>query len=134
MRATVARTAPAENFFEGAAAGGGVAFRRRDDGGYKIAAGGTNEHFISRDSFRHFFKFQPALRASARNISLRFDNGLIDRMFPQTSWREDEQSPFEKTRILNPEPSQRSLASIEKACRNMCRLLQMYRLLMPGPA
>ncbi|MEM7015827.1 MAG: FAD-binding oxidoreductase [Pseudomonadota bacterium] len=118
VRATVVRTTEAPDVGQANAAGGGLAFRRRQDGGYTLAAGGTNEHFISADSFKHFFKFQPALRQSARDLSLKFGGDLMSRLFPTRRWRDDEVSPFEKTRILDPAPSEKSLTSMRRSLQN----------------
>ncbi len=105
VRATVARTEPSADVFAGNGAGGGVAFRRRQDGGYTIAPGGINEHFISADSFRYFFNFLPVFRQSRRTVQLKLDPDIRSGWFSARRWREDEVSPFEKNRVLNPEPS-----------------------------
>ena len=109
VRATVARTAKAPDIYGGGAALGEVAIRRRQDGGYTVAASGTNEHYISADSFRYFFDYSKALQASSRYLQLRFDDGLVDRLRPTRRWRADEVSPFEIDRVLNPAPSPRAL-------------------------
>lgn len=106
VRATVARTEPSADFFSGSAAGGGIAFRRRKDGGYTIAPGGINEHFISAESFRYLFKFLPVLRKSTRTVQLKLGKDVISRLLPTRRWRADQVTPFEKTRVLNPEPSE----------------------------
>jgi glycine/D-amino acid oxidase-like deaminating enzyme len=109
VRATVARTAPAPDIYQGNATMGEVAIRRREDGGYTVASGVSNEHFIGADSFRYFFKYLPALRASVRFIRLRFGGNLVERLLPVRSWGDDEVSPFEQTRVLNPDPSATAL-------------------------
>ena len=109
VRATVARTAPAPNIFNGDAALGEVAIRRRQDGGYTVAASGVNEHIIGADSFRYFFKFLPALRTSARYLRLRPGNHPVQGLLPRRRWREDQITPFENTRVLNPAPSAAAL-------------------------
>ena len=76
VRATVARTASAPDIYGGNATASEVAIRRRQDGGYTVAASNTNEHYIGADSFRYFAKFLPALKASAKFIRLRADDGL----------------------------------------------------------
>ncbi len=123
VRATVARTEAAENFFPGNAAGGGIAFRRRKDGGYTIAPGGTNEHFIGADSFRYLREFLPVLKESARNLELLIDEDLIARLFPTRRWRSDQISPFEKTRILNPPPSKKALARMRAGMKKYLPVL-----------
>lgn len=112
VRATVARTASAPDIYQGNASLGEVAIRRRQDGGYTVASSATNEHFIGADSFRHFFRFIPALTASARFIRLRFGGDLITRLLPVRSWRDDEVTPFEQTRVLNPAPSTAALRAM----------------------
>jgi glycine/D-amino acid oxidase-like deaminating enzyme len=106
VRSTVARTAPAPDIYAGNASLGEVAIRRRQDRGYTVAAGGVNEHFVGADSFRFFFKFMPALKASVRYLRLNFGGDLVQRLLPTRQWDEDTVTPFERHRVLNPEPSQ----------------------------
>ena len=108
-RATVARTAPAPNFYEGGAILGEVAIRRRQDGGYTVAASSTNEHFVGADTLRYFSEFLPALRGSSGFLDVRFGGDLFARLFPTRHWHADEVTPFEKVRVLNPEPSREAL-------------------------
>ncbi len=114
VRATVARTAPGPEIYAGNGAFKEVAIRRRQDGGYTVAASSTNEHFIGADSFRYFFKYLPALRASVRYLTLRFDEGIIDRMLPTRRWHADEVTPFERDRVLNPAPSAKALRQMRE--------------------
>lgn len=109
VRATVARTAPAPDIYGGNATLGEITIRRRQDGGYTVASSSTNEHFVGADSLRYFFKFLPALASSVRFIRLRFGENIIERLLPVRRWQDDEVSPFERTRVLNPAPSQEAL-------------------------
>lgn len=109
VRATVARTARAPEIYSGGASVAEIAIRRRADGGYTVASSNTNEHFVGADSFRYFFKFLPALAASVRYIRVRFGGDVIERLRPVRGWRDDEVSPFERTRVLNPDPSPKAL-------------------------
>lgn len=117
VRATVARTASAPDVFQGNAALGEVAIRRRQDGGYTVASSGTNEHFVGADSFRYFFKYLPALRASARYLKLVFGDGLLERLTPVRQWADDAVSPFEQNRVLNPEPSVKALRRMREGLK-----------------
>ncbi|MCZ6501335.1 MAG: FAD-binding oxidoreductase [Gammaproteobacteria bacterium] len=123
VRATVARTEPSTDFYSGNAVGGGIAFRRRQDGGYTIAAGGINEHFISADSFRYLFKFLPVVKESARILRLRLGGDLIERLLPMRHWSADQISPFEKTRVLNPAPSKGGIEKMRRGLRKYLPLL-----------
>ena len=112
VRATVARTTEAPDIFKGNAASTGLAFRRRDDGGYTLAASGNFEHFIGRDSFRHLPAFFPSIVRSHKDMSLRFGDGLVARLRETRSWSGGDISPFETTRVLNPDPSPVALSEI----------------------
>ena len=117
VRATVARTAAAPDVYDGNAALAGVAIRRRQDGCYTVAASGSNEHFVGADTFRYFFRYLPALAASTRIVKLRAHGDLLDRLLPTRSWRDDERSPFEKHRVLNPAPSASALRKMREGLR-----------------
>ena len=114
VRATVARTRPAPDVFSGNAAAGDLAFRRRADGGYTIAAGGLNEHFVGADSLRHLFSFLPSMFASKKYLRLRFGEGLVQRLVPTRRWDANAITPFEQTRVLNPAPSQTAVRQMRE--------------------
>ncbi len=113
VRATVARTAQAPDVYDGNASAPDLGVRRRQDGGYTVASVGNNEHFVGLDSFRYLRRYVGSLAGSARGIRLRFD-GIFDRMKPPT-WSDEDESPFERTRVLNPVPSTRALARARDA-------------------
>ena len=116
-RRALARTAPAPDIYRGNAALAEIAIRRRQDGGYTLASSPQNEHFIGADSFRHFFKFLPALHQSMRFIKLRFGGDVVHRMLPNRRWRDDETTPFEALRVLNPAPSQTALKAMREGLK-----------------
>ncbi len=101
VRSSVARTEPAPDVFKGNASTHDLAFRRRMDGGYTIALGNYQEHYLGKDSLRYFNRFLPAVRASWPETHLRLRSGFLPR-FPPSRWRNDEQTPFEETRVVDP--------------------------------
>ncbi|MEM7209792.1 MAG: FAD-binding oxidoreductase [Pseudomonadota bacterium] len=103
VRATVARTEPTHEFYGGNAASTDLSFRRRADGGYTLAAVGFFDHFVGRDSFRFAKKFIPCLWKSKKDLIVR-TGGIFSRMGAASRWAGDSVSPFENTRVLNPEP------------------------------
>ena len=127
VRATVARTEPGPDIFDGGASAPGLGFRRRADGGYTVAFPGSNEHFVGLDSFRYLPRFARTLAGSARGIRLRFDDDLPGRMTPQR-WTDDRESPFERARVLNPRPSARALLRIREALARRLPALDRLRL------
>ena len=123
VRATVVRTAPAPDIYMGNAALAEVAIRRREDGGYTVASSSTNEHFVGADSFRYFAKFMPALAASLSFIRLRFSDDIVARMMPKRKWADDDVTPFEKQRVLNPAPSPVALRKMRSGLAKRVPLL-----------
>lgn len=105
VKSCVARTEPLPDFFDGNAAASNLCFRRRLDGGYTVALGDFQEHFISADSFRYFFNFLPVMKQSFGGMHLRLRGSETGFWEGNRPWQGDEESPFERTRVLNPKPS-----------------------------
>jgi len=114
VRSTVARSAPAKDFFSGNAADSAFAFRRRQDGGYTLAPGGFNEHYLSLDSLRYFREFLPVLRENFRSIRLRLGDNLSSRLMSQQHWSGTQVTPFERHRVNNPEAGEEALLKIKR--------------------
>ena len=120
VRASVARTTPIDGGPEPALWDGATAFRKRADGGYTIADGSPIVVPLTADCFRYFVHFMPMLKMEWKSLRLK----LNERFF--TEWDEaapvpwDQPSPFENTRILDPEPDQKYLR------RLMARLKVRY--------
>ncbi len=85
--------------------GPGFAFRKRRDGGYTVANGSGNVADIVPDSFRFFADFLPVLRIEWKELRLRLGRRFVDEYKLSRKWRLDHPSPFERTRILNPDPA-----------------------------
>ncbi|MEM7292318.1 MAG: FAD-binding oxidoreductase, partial [Pseudomonadota bacterium] len=113
VRATVARTAEAPNFYDGNAAYSGLSFRRRQDKGYTLAAVGYFDHFVNRDSLRFSKQFMPCFWKSRKDLILR-TSGVFSRLQSPPTWQADSVSPFEQSRILNPDPLPDAVREIEK--------------------
>lgn len=117
-RATVAQTMPMPMIFPGSAADDDFAFRRRADGGYTIASGGSeDDFFIGPDAFRSLFSYLPILRQDPRlsRFHLRPPKGFPDGWGTPHRWSEDQPSPFEAMRILDPAPNLKTLAKVQTA-------------------
>ena len=114
VRSTVARTESVPDFFSGNGADSKFAFRRRQDGGYTLAPGGFNEHFLSQDSIRYFREFRPLLWENFKNVRLRFGWDLPKGLLPHRRWTGKQESPFEQTRLNDPFPAKAALQKIQK--------------------
>ena len=114
VRGTVARTAPCANVLNGAIFDKRLGIRRREDGGYTIAHGSILEHPVTPASFRYFTKFVPALLQELKLLRLSFGREFIDEWNMPKRWELDKPSPFEETRVLNPEPTPGVLKGIRR--------------------
>lgn len=122
VRSTVAATGPCPEAFAGAAIDGRVALRRRADGGYSLAPATMSEFFIGPDAFRAFRAFLPVLRQGGFPVSFR---GLARKGYPDgwrtpRRWRPDEETPFERMRILDPAPEPGRVRRAQAAFRERC--------------
>jgi glycine/D-amino acid oxidase-like deaminating enzyme len=116
VRSTVARTEPAPDVYGPNISTPGLTLRRRDDGGYSVSSGDLAEHYLSRKSFRYAVKFLKLLRASARDVRVRLaaPKGYPGAWGSPTRWSADEVSPFERMRVLNPDPSPTVVRRVEE--------------------
>ncbi len=101
---SVSRTEAIDTGLETSASGKGFAYRKRLDGGYTLAHGGVSVADIVPDSFRLLFPFIPNLRAEWPYLKLRFGKRFFEEARMPRRWALDSVSPFEETRILDPEP------------------------------
>jgi glycine/D-amino acid oxidase-like deaminating enzyme len=116
--ASVAATEPMPEIFPGNVADDDFAFRRRADGGYSIAPGGSQHDFhLGPDAFRSFRAFWPQIRTGLRATTFRprAPKGFPDAWSTPRHWAEDEATPFETTRILNPAPNRKTLGAVQDA-------------------
>ena len=107
VRSTVARTTPAPDVYGPNISSPGLALRRRSDGGYTVTTGDRAEHYLSADSFRYFIKYINLMKATARDIRVypRAPANYPGAWGMPRRWSADEVSPFERMRVVNPEPS-----------------------------
>ncbi|WP_299370283.1 FAD-binding oxidoreductase [uncultured Tateyamaria sp.] len=116
VRATVAATAPLPVVHPGAATDDRIAFRPRADGGYSLAAGGFHELFVGPDAFRALPKYLAQLRADPFGTRLlpAAPRGFPDAWGTARRWGAEEQSPFERMRILNPAPNRAKVKALTR--------------------
>lgn len=107
VRSTVARTEPAPPLYTNNISIPGMALRRRADGGYTITSGDLAEHYLSPASFKYFLKYLKLLKLSAKDVRIRpgAPKGYPGAWGTPRRWSADAISPFERMRVLNPDPS-----------------------------
>ncbi len=101
---SVMRTAPLDAGFERTISGAGFAVRKRMDGGFTVTHNHLSVAEITPASFEHFSDFLPALRLDRAGIKLRFGKRFFNELKLKRRWKLDEMTPFERVRILDPEP------------------------------
>lgn len=116
VRATVTRTAPAPDAYGPNTHTPGLTLRRRQDGGYTVTTGNLADHYLSPASFRFATKYIKLIRAAARDIRLHpaAPQGYPNAWGMRRRWREDDTTPFERMRVLNPPPRPDEVARIRK--------------------
>ncbi|MBJ3763070.1 FAD-binding oxidoreductase [Maribius pontilimi] len=107
VRATVCATEPVGDVFGGQAADDRVAFRRRADGGYSLAASAQHDFLMGPDALRHMGKFWPVVKDDVLSTGLRpkAPAGYPDAWGTARSWSADDETPFERMRVLDPAPN-----------------------------
>ncbi len=104
VKASVLRTKPAPPVTQSGVWCKDVAFRPRQDGGYSIAKGGTSSMEMVPDAFRYFRQFLPALRMNAGDIKFKLSGTFLEELRWPSRWGPEDVTPFERMRVLDPEP------------------------------
>jgi len=130
VRATVAATEPLPQVHAGAATDERIAFRRRLDGGYTLAPGGSSRLMIGPDAFRHATKYLSALAANpwAMSYAAAAPPGYPDAWSTPRQWDADEESPFERMRVLDPAPEAARLRFVARDFATLFPQLGQVRL------
>jgi glycine/D-amino acid oxidase-like deaminating enzyme len=112
VKASVQRTAMAPLITESAVGARRAAFGRRQDGGYTIARSGAVTFDLTPAALRHFRVFLPALKHRWGDLKLRAGRPFFDELTTSASWKADRPTPFERTRVLDPEPDHKALDQV----------------------
>ena len=83
--------------------------RRRNDGKYTLSRGGPSTVHLVPDSFRWMGKFWNAFLVEREKLKFSIDGNFFRELFQDTQWALDTESPFERTRILDPSPDHKLL-------------------------
>lgn len=86
--------------------GGRFSYRKRADGGFTVAIRNANLAPITPDHFALLFDFLPSLMKSWRELRIRFGRESFKSLSTPRHWQDDEVTPFETSRILDPFPSE----------------------------
>lgn len=101
---TAARIESQNIFPEMPIGGNDFAIRKRNDGGYTVAQRNANVAPITPDSFKFIKEFFPTLIDSWGELKIKINKMTISEFLREKNWSMDDVSPFEKSRILDPDP------------------------------
>jgi glycine/D-amino acid oxidase-like deaminating enzyme len=122
VRASALATGPLPEIYAGGVADDDLAFCRRQDGGYTLALSESHDFWIGPDAFRHLRAYLPQLRLDpfGRRYRAMAPRGFPDAWGTKRSWRADEETPFERMRVLDPAPNMNSLAAAQRRFAAVC--------------
>ncbi|CUK01442.1 Monomeric sarcosine oxidase [Ruegeria denitrificans] len=104
------------------------AMRKRADGGYTIASGHENTVDIVPDSFRLARQFLPAFAQEWRSLRFRLSSRWRTEAQQDQTWVPTDVTPFEKCRMLDPEPSSKVLRQAWAKARKAFPALQQAEI------
>jgi glycine/D-amino acid oxidase-like deaminating enzyme len=103
--ASVMRTAPLDGGPDTCTYMDNLGYRKRADGGYTIARGMGYVAPLVPDSLRYLREYLPTIRKEAPSMKVRLNAQSWRELTAPRRWPLDRPSPFEKTRVLDPEPN-----------------------------
>lgn len=121
---SVARTEPVPDGPDITVRGPEFSVRRRADGGYTVSTLASNVFDLTPDSFRFVRQFIPALKMEWSSLKPRVGRRFLTELSEMRRWGPDEETPFERTRVLDPEPSVRMT---DKALRKLAEAFPVFR-------
>jgi glycine/D-amino acid oxidase-like deaminating enzyme len=121
---SVMRTAPVADAPETCTYMNEVAYRKRRDGGYTLARGSGFSVPVVPDSLRYLRQFLPTLKKERGNMKLRLNAQSFKEWTRPRHWPLDGPSPFERDRVLDPQPDR---ALNKEAHQAMVRLFPQFR-------
>jgi len=104
IHTSVMRSKSGPEFSEGAVWTPKFAVRKRLDGGFTISHGSHFKTELTADHFRFLRDFLPALRGEGPKPDLRVGSRFLNTLMTPGKWALDKTSPFERARVLDPEP------------------------------
>jgi glycine/D-amino acid oxidase-like deaminating enzyme len=121
---SVMRTAPVANGPDTCTYMTDLGYRKRRDGGYTIARGSGYIAALVPDSFRYLGEFLPTIRHEIASLRPRLNSQSLRELCMPRHWSLDRPTPFEKTRVLDPDPNR---AINREALDAMIRLYPQFQ-------
>lgn len=116
VRSTVMATAPLPQIVTTAGVDESLAFRPRDDGGYTLAPAAHSVLPLGPDAIRNMGPYMRLAMSGEfqTRIGRPAPRGYPDAFSTPRFWRADEESPFERMRVLNPPAEKDKVAELKR--------------------
>ncbi len=124
VRGSVLRTTPLDTGPLAAINGKNFTCRKRADGGYSVSQFGASMADVVPDTFRLMPHFFSTWRANSGFVRLRFGKRFFEELKIPRRFPADRVSPFERHRVLDPQPSRRG---VEQAWRRLVQAFPAFR-------
>ena len=117
VKGTVCATEKLPEIISGQIKDDEIAIRRREDGSYTLALPNVI-HTIGPDSFRNALQYLPLLQTmpdfslALPSSSFHHPNSIAVKEI-MSNWQNNETSPFETTRVLNPTPDSSTITKLQ---------------------
>ncbi len=121
---SVLRTEPLPGGPELTVRGPGFSARKRLDGGYTVSTLAANNYDLTPDSFRFLAKFLPIARREWMSMRPRIGPRFVQEWRDMRRPRAGEATPFEKVRVLDPEPN---VAMTDRALAKLAAAFPVFR-------
>ena len=107
---TAFKTTAAPEVIQGCLSMPDLCIRRRLDGSYTVAIPGRGQLDLAPQNIRYATKFYPMYRSKiAKKLKLRLNGSFFNGPEAAGRWSNDAVAPFEKIRVLDPEPDRQIL-------------------------
>ena len=116
VQSSVMRIDPVAGGPETSVSGPGFGLRKRLDGGYTVGNWNRNRADLVPDSVRFARDFLPMWWMHRKDARTHLGGAFFREAVAQTRWKPDQETPFERTRILDPAPSP---AALDEAKRRL---------------
>lgn len=117
---TALRTAPAPAVVDGCFSGPGFALRRRLDGTYTVAVPGHGRLELAPQNLHYATQFRTMFRSKLnKKLKVRINGSFFKGPEAHANWSNDDISPFEALRVLDPRPD---VEWLSRAVQNVAKV------------
>lgn len=128
MKSTALRTEPIEDGPEATFKNSDFTLTRRLDGGYTVSGGLATKYDITPDSFRLMKPFLKSVFNEWKSLHLSLGRTFFHDLAVKRRWGPDDVTPFERTRVLDPDPDSDLVDPILENARKVYPLFRKARI------